>query len=182
MPNTEHTPAARQRFSGLLLAAVLGLAGCQTPGPAPTPAPTPAPKLHPLSVRTVKTFSPAPPPYQCQQAAAAPAPGNPLVACDTAGTDSYTLGPEAVVLHPTHAESRQNATGYGVVVTLDQPSQAAFASYTSANVGTQAALVLNGTVIGAPEIQVPVNSNQLEISTYGETAQQADAIVKSLES
>ena len=70
----------------------------------------------------------------------------------------------------------------GVVVTLDQPSQAAFASYPSANVDTQAAQVLNGAVNGAPEICVPVNSAQLEISTYGETAQQADAIVQSLES
>ncbi|BBZ42384.1 hypothetical protein MCNS_54470 [Mycobacterium conspicuum] len=139
--------------------------------------------MHPLSVRTVKNFAPAPPgSHQCQQASAAPAPGNPLVACDTAGTESFTLGPEAVVLHPTHAEARQNATGYGVVVTLDQASQAAFASYTSANVGAQAALVLNGLVIGAPEIRSPVNSNRLEISTYGETAQQADAIVKSLQS
>jgi preprotein translocase subunit SecD len=86
-----------------------------------------------------------------------------------------------VVLHPTHAESRQNATGYGVVVALDQPSQAAFASYTSANVGTRAALVLNGAVLGAPEIRDPVNSAQLEISTYGETAQQADAIVQLLQ-
>jgi preprotein translocase subunit SecD len=134
-------------------------------------------------VRTVKKFSPTPPgSYECQQAAASPAPGDPVVACDTTRTESYTLGPEAVVLHPTHAESHQNATGYGVVVTLDQPSQAAFASYTSANLGTQAALVLSGAVIGSPEIRVPVNSNQLEISTYGETAQQADAIVKSLQS
>src|SRR5271166_3854216 len=51
VPNAEHTPAARQRFSALLLAAVLGLTGCQTHVPAPTPtrAPTPAPTLHPIS-------------------------------------------------------------------------------------------------------------------------------------
>ncbi len=67
------------------------------------------------------------------------------------------------------------------MVTLDQPSQAAFASFTSANVGTRAALVLNGAVLGAPEIREPVNSAQLEISTYGETAQQADTIVQSLQ-
>jgi preprotein translocase subunit SecD len=134
-------------------------------------------------VRTVKKFSFAPPGlYACQQAAASRAPSDPLVACDTVRTGSYTLGPEAAVLHPTHAESRRNPTGYGVVVALDQPSQAAFASYTSANVGTQAALVLNGAVIGAPEIRVPVNAAQLEISTYDEAAQHADAIVQSLQS
>ena len=84
------------------------------------------------------------------------------------------------MLHPTRAESHQNATGYGVLLSLEQPSQAAFASYTSANVGSQAAFVLNGAVIGAPEIRVPVNSAQLEISTAGETSQQADDIIQSL--
>ncbi|HYB38456.1 MAG TPA: hypothetical protein VEF72_23840 [Mycobacterium sp.] len=44
----------------------------------------------------------------------------------------------------------------------------------------KAAFVLNGAVIGAPEIREPVNCAQLEISTYGEAAQQADAIVQSL--
>lgn len=42
-------------------------------------------------------------------------------------------------------------------------------------------VVLNGTVVGAPEIRVPVNSTQLEISSYGATAQQAHAIVRSLQ-
>jgi hypothetical protein len=43
-------------------------------------------------------------------------------------------------------------------------------------------VVLNGAVVGAPEIGVPVNSTQLEISSDGATAQQADAIVRSLQS
>jgi hypothetical protein len=34
-------------------------------------------------------------------------------------------------------------------------------------------VVLNGAVVGAPEIRVPVNSTHLEISSYGATAQQA---------
>jgi hypothetical protein len=43
-------------------------------------------------------------------------------------------------------------------------------------------VVLNGAVVGAPEIRGPVNSTQLEISSDGATAQQADAIVRSLQS
>ena len=34
-------------------------------------------------------------------------------------------------------------------------------------------VVLNDAVVGAPEIRVPVNSTQLEISSYGATARQA---------
>ncbi|WP_077086967.1 SecDF P1 head subdomain-containing protein [Mycobacterium rhizamassiliense] len=118
--------------------------------------------------------------YECQQPASAPAPGAGLVACDPSHSRAYTLGPEVAILHPTHAESHQNVAGYGVLVALDQPSQAAFSSYTSAHVGAQTAFVLDGAVIGAPEIRTPVDSSQLEITTAGETAQQADAIVASL--
>jgi preprotein translocase subunit SecD len=118
--------------------------------------------------------------YQCLQTAAAPAPTDPLVACDPSRTQAYTLGPQVALLQPTHAESRQNVTGYGVLVALDQPSQAAFSSYTSSHVGVQTAFVLNGAVIGAPQIRTPVDAPQLEMTTAGETAQQADAIVASL--
>jgi preprotein translocase subunit SecD len=134
-----------------------------------------------ISVRTVTTSAPATPDTpECKQPPRATAPGRILVACDASHTLVYTLGPQVVVLRQTHAESRQNATGYGVVVTVDQASQEAFASYTSANVGRETAFVLDGTVIGAPQVNVPVNSAQLEMSTAGETAAQADDIVKSL--
>jgi preprotein translocase subunit SecD len=134
-----------------------------------------------ISVRTVTTSAPATPDTaECKQPPRAAAPGRILVTCDASHTLLYTLGPQVVVLHQTHAESRQNSTGYGVVVTVDQASQEAFASYTSANVGRETAFVLDGTVIGAPQVNAPVNSAQLEMSTAGETAAQADDIVKSL--
>src|SRR5271168_4771414 len=134
-----------------------------------------------ISVRTVTKSDPATPDTpECKQPPRAAAPGRILVACDASHTLVYSLGPQVVVLHQTHAESRQNATGYGVVVTVDQASQEAFANYTSANVGRETAFVLDGTVIGAPQVNTPVNSVQLEMSTAGETAAQADDIVKSL--
>lgn len=169
--------------TGAVFATTLALAACQAHSPADTPPQTPTPThtLHPISVRQVNRSAPAPAgDYECQQNAPAPAPSDPLVACDASHTQAYTLGPELAVLHPTHAESRHNVAGYGVLVALDQPSQAAFSNYTSAHVGAQTAFVLDGAVIGAPEIRTPVNSPQLEMTTAGETAQQADAIVASL--
>jgi preprotein translocase subunit SecD len=169
--------------TGSVIAATLALTACQahTPGGTPSPTQTPTHTLHPISVRQVNKSAPAPAgSYECQQTAPAPAPNDPLVACDPSHTQAYTLGPEVAVLHPTHAESRQNVAGYGVLVALDEPSQAAFSSYTSAHVGAQTAFVLNGAVIGAPEIRTPVNSPQVEMTTAGETAQQADAIVAAL--
>ena len=169
--------------TGSVIATTLALTACQahTPADTPSPAPSPTHTLHPISVRQVTKSAPAPAgDSECRQTTAAPAPSAPLVACDPSHTQAYTLGPEVAVLHPTHAESRQNVAGYGVLVALDQPSQAAFSSYTSAHVGAQTAFVLNGAVIGAPEIRTPVNAPQLEMTTAGETAQQADAIVASL--
>lgn len=168
--------------TGSAIATALALTACQAHTTGGTPAPpTPTHTLHPISVRQVNKSAPAPAgEYECQQAVSAPAPDAPLVACDSSRTLAYTLGPEVAVLHPTHAESRQNVMGYGVLVALDQPSRAAYNSYTSAHVGDQTAFVLDGAVIGAPEIRTPVDSPQLEITTAGETAQQADAIVASL--
>jgi preprotein translocase subunit SecD len=168
--------------TGTVIATALALTACQahTTGGTPTPQP-PTHTLHPISVRQVNKSAPAPAgDYECQQPASAPAPGAGLVACDPSHSRAYTLGPEVAILHPTHAESHQNVAGYGVLVALDQPSQAAFSSYTSAHVGAQTAFVLDGAVIGAPEIRTPVDSPLLEITTAGETAQQADAIVASL--
>lgn len=167
--------------TGSVIATTLALTACQAHTPAGTPSQTPTHTLHPISVRQVDKSAPAPAgDHECQQRAPAPAPSDPLIACDPSHTHAYTLGPEVAVLHPTHVESRQNVAGYGVLVTLDQPSRAAFSSYTSAHVGAQTAFVLDGAVIGAPEIRTTVNSPQIEMTTAGETAQQADAIVASL--
>ena len=159
--------------AGCVLAAAVALTACH--GSAPGVG------TGQISVRTVTNSDPATADTpECKQPPRAAAPGRILVACDAAHARVYTLGPQVVVLHQTHAESRQNATGYGVVITVDQASQEAFDSYTSANVGKETAFVLDGTVIGAPQVNAPVNSAQLEISVAGETAAQADDIVKSL--
>jgi protein-export membrane protein SecD len=59
--------------------------------------------------------------------------------------------------------------------TLKEDGAAKFSAYTSANVGNQFAIVLDGTVVSAPEIQSPITSGQGQIT--GVTLAEANNLI-----
>jgi preprotein translocase subunit SecD len=63
--------------------------------------------------------------------------------------------------------------------TLDGPAAAKFATYTTANVGNQFAIVLDGTIISAPVIQSPITAGNGQITggSAGFTASQANDLL-----
>jgi preprotein translocase subunit SecD len=94
-------------------------------------------------------------------------PNLPLVACDQDGTAKYILGPTFLQgTEISDANFSVNPNGAGHVVTLDFKSEGSkiWADYTEANVGKQAAFVLDTQVVSAPEIKGPISGGQTEIS------------------
>lgn len=86
-------------------------------------------------------------------------PALPLVACHDDGSMKYLLGP--VFLEGTEidtAASRQNQSGVGYVIdlTFTGAGAAIWGEYTTDNVGKNAAFVLDGEVVSAPEITQPI--------------------------
>jgi preprotein translocase subunit SecD len=95
----------------------------------------------------------------------------PLVACDQEGAFKYILGP--AFLQGTDiadATSQANPEGTGYVVSLDFESEGGeiWGDYTTANVGQQAAFVLDSQVVSAPEIQEPILGGQTMINGGGQ--------------
>ncbi|OLF19589.1 protein translocase subunit SecD [Actinophytocola xanthii] len=91
----------------------------------------------------------------------------PLVACDQEGTAKYILGPTFLKgTQISDANSGANPEGVGNVVTLDFDDEGTrkWADYTTANVGKQAAFVLDTKVVSAPEIREPISGGQTQIS------------------
>lgn len=91
----------------------------------------------------------------------------PLVACDREGTAKYILGPAFLSgTEISDANSAANPEGVGYVVTLNFKSEGTriWADYTTANVGKQAAFVLDTQVVSAPEIREPISGGQTQIS------------------
>lgn len=80
----------------------------------------------------------------------------PLVACSTDGTAIYLLGPSII-----DGQQIQDATSgfnpqqsrYEVSLSFDSEGSTTWAQYTSANIGAQAAFVLDSKVVSAPVIQ-----------------------------
>ncbi|MCT2583188.1 protein translocase subunit SecD [Actinophytocola gossypii] len=94
-------------------------------------------------------------------------PDLPLVACDQEGTAKYILTPSFLQgTQISDANSSVNPEGVGYVVTLDFKSEGTriWADYTTANVGKQAAFVLDTQVVSAPEIREPISGGQTQIS------------------
>jgi preprotein translocase subunit SecD len=80
----------------------------------------------------------------------------PLVACDQDGLYTYVLGPTFLDgTDISDAGSGPDPQGVGYIVTLDFNNEGnkIWADYTSANVGSMAAFVLDTQVVSAPEIQ-----------------------------
>jgi preprotein translocase subunit SecD len=91
----------------------------------------------------------------------------PLVACDQEGTAKYILTPSFLQgTQISDANSSVNPEGVGYVVTLNFKSDGTriWADYTTANVGKQAAFVLDTQVVSAPEIREPISGGQTQIS------------------
>ena len=94
-------------------------------------------------------------------------PNLPLVACDQDGTAKYILGPTFLQgTQISDANSAANPEGVGYVVTLNFKSEGTriWADYTTANVGKQAAFVLDTQVVSAPEIREPISGGETQIS------------------
>lgn len=95
----------------------------------------------------------------------------PLVACDQEGAFKYILGPTFLQGSDiADATSQANPEGTGYVVSLDFESEGGekWGDYTTANVGQQAAFVLDSQVVSAPEIQEPILGGQTMINGGGQ--------------
>jgi preprotein translocase subunit SecD len=85
----------------------------------------------------------------------------------------------AIELGLTNAKTIKLPTSqfYSVQIVMDTRSSAAFAQYTTANVGTQVAFVRDGLVLAAPAITQPIDGQSIQLS--GDLTQQtADTIAR----
>jgi preprotein translocase subunit SecD len=94
-------------------------------------------------------------------------PKKPLVACDQDGTAKYLLGPTFLSgTDISDATSSVDPQGAGYVVNLSFKSDGSrkWADYTTANVGKQAAFVLDTQVVSAPQIKEAISGGSTTIS------------------
>jgi preprotein translocase subunit SecD len=104
-------------------------------------------------------------------------PAKPLVACDQDATAKYILGPSFLSgTQISDANSAINPQGVGYVVNLNFKSEGSktWADYTTANVGKQAAFVLDTQVVSAPEIREAISGGSTTISGGGQGGFTAD--------
>nr|WP_211177941.1 protein translocase subunit SecD [Pseudonocardia acidicola] len=148
----------------------------QNPAPPPSPAPTPDAGANPApadpavaaAIAQARATRQSTDPTVQQQALAAldckandplrgyDDPALPLVACNQDGTEKYVLGPtiiEGTQIASAQATTNQNGAGYVVDLTFKNPGAGIWGDYTSKNIGKQAAFVLDGEVVSAPQIQ-----------------------------
>jgi preprotein translocase subunit SecD len=83
----------------------------------------------------------------------------PLVACSDNGTEKYVLGPviiEGTEIGTAQAVPAQQGVGWVISLTFKPAGATAWGEYTTANVGKQAAFVLDGAVVSAPVVNQPI--------------------------
>ncbi|WP_129976673.1 protein translocase subunit SecD [Rhodococcus sp. Q1] len=83
-------------------------------------------------------------------------PALPLVACSTDGTAIYLLGPSIIdgqQIEDATSGFNQQQSRYEVSLTFDSEGSNTWAQFTAANIGQQAAFVLDSKVVSAPVIQ-----------------------------
>ena len=83
-------------------------------------------------------------------------PALPLVACSTDGAAIYLLGPSIIdgqQIEDATSGFNQQQSRYEVSLTFDSEGSNTWAQYTAANIGQQAAFVLDSKVVSAPVIQ-----------------------------
>jgi preprotein translocase subunit SecD len=149
-----------------------------SPSPTPTPSPTPAPPVGSVpadsaspevaeQIRQARARLQSTDPAVQQQALATlncagpnPLRGNddpnlPLVTCDQHGTAKYLLGPAFLSgeqISNASSGPRSDGPGYEVRLNLKTQGEDVWGQYTAANVGKQAAFVLDTEVVSAPQI------------------------------
>ena len=105
----------------------------------------------------------------------------PLVTCD-AGEAKYDLGPvfldgDRVV--KAKASPSEYSTGHVVTIEFDDEGARTWSDFTTANVGNQVAMLINGRVLSAPTIESPITGGTTQILGRF-TADQADQLARQL--
>ena len=163
------------------VAPVAHIAPLQEPTPPPTPTPAPAsgsaappapadPELAAAIEQARQTRQSTDPAVQQQALRALDCgvpdplqgyddPTLPLVACHDDGSMKYLLGPvflEGTEIDTAASRLNQNGVGYVIDLTFTGQGAAIWGEYTTNNVGKNAAFVLDGEVVSAPEITQPI--------------------------
>ncbi|MGW6448760.1 SecDF P1 head subdomain-containing protein [Lentzea sp. NPDC055074] len=107
-------------------------------------------------------------------------PATPLVTCD-GGEFKYDLGPVALdgdrVVKATASPSEYG--GHVVTIEFDAEGAWTWSDFTTANVGNQVAILINGRVLSAPTIQSPITGGSTQISGKF-TRDEADQLARQL--
>jgi preprotein translocase subunit SecD len=106
---------------------------------------------------------------------------SPLVTCD-AGLVKYDLGPvflDGDRIVKAKASPSEYGTGHVVTIEFDAEGARTWSDFTTANVGNQVAMLINGRVLSAPSIQSPITGGATQI-TGQFTADQADQLARQL--
>jgi hypothetical protein len=162
--STQHSPAATSSA---------------TAAPAPMTSVPPVVHIAPLPVRPVTKSQPTTPDKCPPTNPGAPvAPTAVLVTCDLGRSTLFTLGPEALQLALTHVDPPKALPGefYEVIMTLETPAAAAWASFTAAHLHSHVAFIRDELVLEAPIIEEPVTSGRVAVTT--QTAPAADQLAQ----
>lgn len=109
-------------------------------------------------------------------------PNLPLVTCDQDGTAKYILEPAFLSgeqIANASAGIPQGGTSYQVFLDFTNQGSATWGEFTAANVGELVAVVLDGKVVSAPQVQGPILGGTTEISgqfTQAEAQSLADVL------
>ncbi|WP_081494057.1 protein translocase subunit SecD, partial [Rhodococcus sp. R1101] len=110
-------------------------------------------------------------------------PALPLVACSTDGTAIYLLGPSIIdgqQIEDATSGFNQQQSRYEVSLTFDSEGSNTWAQFTAANIGQQAAFVLDSKVVSAPVIQGATPSGSATSITGQFTNTQAAELANTL--
>jgi preprotein translocase subunit SecD len=105
----------------------------------------------------------------------------PLVTCDS-GEAKYDLGPvflDGDRIVKAKASPSEYGNGHVVTVEFDDEGARTWSDFTTANVGNQVAMLINGRVLSAPSIESPITGGTTQI-TGQFTADQADQLARQL--
>ncbi|SED08640.1 preprotein translocase subunit SecD [Rhodococcus pyridinivorans] len=110
-------------------------------------------------------------------------PALPLVACSTDGTAIYLLGPSIIdgqQIEDATSGFNQQQSRYEVSLTFDSEGSNTWAQFTAANIGQQAAFVLDSKVVSAPVIQGATPAGSATSITGQFTSTQAAELANTL--
>ncbi|GAA1258550.1 hypothetical protein GCM10009657_37210 [Oryzihumus leptocrescens] len=90
-----------------------------------------------------------------------PGPGR---ACALSGSETYDLGPALAGVAPIRAEIHDDPLGQVLVVWLDGSDRPRLADVTRRAVGRRLAVLVQGRVLVAPEVQRPITEGQMALA------------------